>query len=242
VALAEEDRHFTTFITPAPQGYIAAGDAYTARYDALVSSISRKTKCIDDTLLWANTIKEAFHQATEWLDVCGWNGITLTLDNFRFALDEVEFAGFEIIMSEVKLCRIYLWAIEEFPIPQGITDVCAWFGLVNQVAYAFSTASVMSPFCALLKPSTLFSWDDDLQHAFDASKSEITSRIKEGVTIFEKGQPTCLATDWSKDGVGYWLFQKHCQCPSHKIFCCQAGWKVSLMGSRFTHSAESRRR
>ncbi len=66
-------------------------------------------------------------------------------------------------------------------------------------------ASVMSPFHALLKPSTPFSWNDDLQHAFDASKSEITSRIKEGVTIFEKDRPTCLATDWSKDGIGYWL-------------------------------------
>ncbi len=98
----------------------------------------------------------------------------------------------------------------------------------------------MSPFRALLKPSTPFSWNDDLQHAFDASKSEITSRIKEGVTIFEKDRPTCLATDWSKDGIEYWLFQKYCQCPSNEIFCFQAGWKITLVGSRFTHPAESR--
>ena len=39
--LAEEDRHLTTFLTPwgrlryrvLPQGYLAAGDAYTHRYD-----------------------------------------------------------------------------------------------------------------------------------------------------------------------------------------------------------------
>ena len=65
-------------------------------------------------------------------------------------------------------------------------------------------------------------------------------RIKEGVRIFDKDRPTCLATDWSKDGIGYWLFQKHCQCPSQEIFCCQTGWKVTLVGSRFTHQAESR--
>ncbi len=86
--------------------------------------------------------------------------------------------GVEITMSEVKPCRKYLRAIDEFPIPQGITDVRAWFGLVNQVAYAFSMASVMSPFRALLKPSTPFSWNDDLQHAFDASKSEGTGSFK----------------------------------------------------------------
>ena len=152
----------------------------------------------------------------------------------------MEFAGFEITCSEVKPCRKYLRAIADFPTPQGITDVRAWFGLVNQVAYAFSMASVMSPFRTLLKPSTPFTWTDELQQAFDSSKEEICERIKEGVQIFEKDRPTCLATDWSKDGIGYWLFQKHCQCPSREIFCCQEGWKVTLVGSRFTHPAESR--
>ncbi len=76
---------YTTFITPwgrycyltAPQGYIASGDGYTRCYDEIVSHILYKTKCIDDTLIWADTIEESFHQATEWLDVCGRNSITL---------------------------------------------------------------------------------------------------------------------------------------------------------------------
>ena len=61
VPIREEDRHLTTFITPwgryryctAPQGYIASGDGYSGRYDEIVSTIPNKTKCIDDTLLWA---------------------------------------------------------------------------------------------------------------------------------------------------------------------------------------------
>ena len=85
VALAESDRHYTTFITPwgryryrsAPQGYIASGDTYTARYDSLVSEVNNKTKSIDDALLWSTSIKDTFHQATEWLDICARNGITL---------------------------------------------------------------------------------------------------------------------------------------------------------------------
>ena len=248
VALAESDRHYTTFITPwgryryrsAPQGYIASGDAYTARYDSLIAEVTRKTKCIDDALLWSGSIEEAFHQATEWLDICARNGITLNPDKFRFAKDEVEFAGFEITSTEVRPCKKYLRAISDFPTPTGITDIRAWFRLVNQVAFAFSMASVMAPFRSLLKPSSTFTWTPELQQAFDASKVEITSRIQEGVRIFDKNRPTCLATDWSKDGVGYWLFQKHCQCPSREIFCCQEGWKVTLVGSRFTHAAESR--
>ena len=248
VALSPEDRHFTTFITPwgryrycsAPQGYIASGDAYTARYDAIVSHIGRKTQCIDDALLWSESIEEAYHQATEWLHTCALNGITLNPRKFRFAQDEVDFAGFTITPSEVRPSQKYLEAITGFPTPKNITDVRAWFGLVNQVAYAFSMAPTMQPFRDLLKPTNPFLWNAQTQRAFDLSKTTICQRIAEGVTIYDKSRPTCLATDWSKDGIGYWLFQKHCQCPSREILCCQEGWKVVLVGSRFTHSAESR--
>ena len=59
ISLLEDDRHYTTFITPwgryrfcvAPQGYIASGDGYTRRFDEIVSQVPNKTKCIDDTLL-----------------------------------------------------------------------------------------------------------------------------------------------------------------------------------------------
>ena len=36
------------------------------------------------------------------------------------------------------------------------------------------------------------------------------------------------------------MFQKHCTSPGAKPFCCHDGWKVSLVGSRITHAAESR--
>ena len=83
VPICLEDRHLTTFITPwgryryktAPQGYIASGDGYTRRYDEIVSAIPNKTKCVDDVLLWADTMADSFFQAAEWLDVCGRNGI-----------------------------------------------------------------------------------------------------------------------------------------------------------------------
>ena len=75
VPIREEDRHLTTFITPwgryryrtAPQGYIASGDCYTRRYDEIVADIGSQTKCVDDALLWADSIQESFHQAANWL-------------------------------------------------------------------------------------------------------------------------------------------------------------------------------
>ena len=197
VALAEEDRHYTTFITPwgqyryltAPQGYIASGDAYTARYDALITNIPNKTRCIDDALLWADDIEGSFHQAVEWLHICATNGITLNPEKFRFAEDEVEFAGFTVTPTEVRPASKFTAAIKEFPTPTSITDIRAWFGLVNQISYTFAMTATMLPFRDLLKPSTPFQWSDQLTEAFTASKQHICESIRAGVEIFDIPNP-----------------------------------------------------
>lgn len=97
IPLHEDDRHLTTIITrwgryrykTAPQGYIASGDGYSRRFDELVSHVTDKTKCIDDTLLWSPDIERSFFQAVEWLDLCGRHGIILNPDKFTFGADTI---------------------------------------------------------------------------------------------------------------------------------------------------------
>ena len=99
----------------------------------------------------------------------------------------------------------------------------------------------MLPFRDLLRSDNKpFEWNDQLNKLFNESKEVILDEIREGVEIYDKAKPTCLATDWSKEGLGFWLLQKHCTCQPIKPFCCKTGWKVTLVGSRFTTGAESR--
>ena len=248
IPLHEDDRHLTTFITPwgryrycvAPQGYIASGDGYTRRFDEIVSDISQKTKCVDDALLWDDTIEESFYHTVDFLDTCGNNGVTLNPPKFTFARSTVEFAGFEITPTTVRPCPHFIEAILKFPTPRSITDIRSWFGLINQVSYAFAAADKMAPFRNLLKPGTRFIWTKDLDDLFEESKAVITHEIHRGVEIYDKGLPTCLVSDWSREGIRFWLLQKHCACASSRPFCCKTGWKIVLVGSRFTSGAESR--
>ena len=53
-------------------------------------------------------------------------------------------------------------------------------------------------------------------------------------------RPTLLATDWSKEGMGYMLLQKRCRCEKIDPRCCPGGWGLVLAGSRFCSGAESR--
>ena len=248
VPIREEDRHVTTFITPwgryrykvAPQGFLASGDAYNQRFDSIIAEFKNKVKCVDDTCMWTNSIKEAFFQTCEWLDLCARNGITLNPKKFQFAQDTVDFAGLTITPTNVKPSSKFLDSITQFPTPKDITGARAWFGLVNQGAYAFSMAKVMRPFRHLLKPSTKFEWTEELDSLFKRSKDMIISQIKDGVRLFQPSRPTCLITDWSISGIGFLLLQKYCGCNKRTPLCCKEGWKLCLAGSRFTHAAEAR--
>ena len=112
--------------------------------------------------------------------------------------------------------------------------------MINQVAYAFASADRMKPFRNLLKPNSVFKWTGSLDTLFEETKVIIEQEIQKVVEIFDKRRSTCLSTEFSKEGIGFWLLQKHFNCTPTKPLCCHSGWKVTLVGSRFTSSAESR--
>lgn len=98
----------------------------------------------------------------------------------------------------------------------------------------------MVPFKPLLSPEVQFQWTADMDKAFHQSKLEIIDAIKNGVEIFDPTRRTCLQPDWSKTGMGFFLSQKHCSCPSLSPGCCSTGWRITLAGSRFLRPAETR--
>ena len=76
---------------------------------------------------------------------------------------------------------------------------------------------------------------------FFRAKQRYSNTSKMGVQSYEPTRHTCLCTDWSKDGLGFTLLQKHCPCSMSKApYCCPDCWKLIFAGSRFTSSAESR--
>ena len=244
-------RDLTTFITPwgryryktTPQGYLAAGDAYTERFDKIIADVPNKTKCVDDTIMWANSIQESFFQTCKFLTLCAENGIIFNQKKFQFCREEVEFAGFIIGKSDVRPAPKILDSIKSFPVPKNISDVRGWFGLVNQVAPFFANRAVMEPFRELLKPAAQgkhIYWDDNLTKLFEESKEIIIEKIKEGIKCFDMEKWTCLMPDFCKTGIGFLLTQKQCLCSKIDPYCCSGGWKVVLAGSRFTKGAESR--
>ena len=247
VPIRAADRHLTTFTTPwglfrykrAPQGFLSSGDGYNRRFDHLTAHISRIERCVDGTLIHDVDLEEHWWRAINFIELCGRTGIVLNPEKFQFAQSTVNFAGFRITKESVEPLPKYLNAIRGFPTPKSTTDIRRWFGLVNQVSHYSQLRDMMSPFRKFLSPKEKFIWTEELDSIFEELKARILEAIREGVKIFDINRHTCLRTDWSKQGIGYFLAQKHCECnPNRSYGCCPDGWKITLAGSRFLSPAE----
>ena len=248
VLLADDAKDATTFITEwgryrylrAPQGFHGSNDGNTKRFDDITNDFPRVRRCVDDSLLWDDNTASAFWHTMKYIKLCGDNGIVFNPTKFEFAKDTIEFAGFDVTADGYKPNLKLLNAIKDFPSPRNITGIRSWFGLVNQASYAFAHAPTMSPFQELLKHEGKFYWDDTLERLFQKSKIEIIKSIKDGVQTFEVNRQTCITSDWSKNGLGFTLSQKHCSCAIIDPLCGEGHWKIAYAGSRFTSPAESR--
>ena len=249
VPIHPADRHLTTFITPngryryrtTPQGLISAGDGYTHRKADIMEGFENVKNCVDDSLIYDDSIEENFYRVCKFLEQGSRGGCTFNPNKFQFGEREVNFLGFLVTDTGIKPTPEFTQNILSFPIPTSLTDIRSWFGAINQISYSFASAPVMAPFRHLLSSKVPFQWSPELQTAFDASKQEILRQCEQGVRSFDNNLPTALATDWSKTGIGYWLTQKHCSCPGDPLpGCCPTGWQTVYCGSKFCTPAQSR--
>ena len=97
------------------------------------------------------------------------HGITLNPKKFKFAHKEVNFLGYTLKWDSFHPSEETLCAIENFPMPSTptITDIRAWYGLINQISPFMATSKIMDPFRDLLKLSNatgkMVYWDEKLQ-------------------------------------------------------------------------------
>ena len=100
-----------------------------------------------------------------------------------------------------------LRAISEFPVPQNLTDLRSFMGLVNQLAsFSPDTASAASPLRDLLRPQNHWCWTSVHQAALEAVEAALVSPPV--LAFFKPGLPTALHTDATRlQGLSYALLQ-----------------------------------
>ena len=212
------------------QGPICSGDADTHRFDNITSMFQNVVRCVNDSLLWEDDLKSSFDLVCRYMSTCSRGGINFNKQKFKFAEDTVDYVGFTITKDEIRPAAEMTESIRNFPAPKNISEARSFFGLVEQVSFAFSKCADMAHFRHLLSPKTPFIWTEHLEREFGLAKASIVRKIHKGVTIFEVDRITALVCDWSKEGYSLGLWQKHYCCKGDiTILCCKGGWKIVFM-------------
>ena len=126
-------------------------------------------------------MEDNFASVCRLLEMYGKAGLVMNSEKFQFGQDVVEFAGMQITEKGARPAREFLESIEQFPAPTNISEVRSFFGMINQVNYAFAMSDTMEPFRHLLKPGTPFLWSPLLQEKFENAKRMIIQAVKDGV-------------------------------------------------------------
>ena len=157
----------------APQGSLVFGDAYTDRYDLITEGFPGHNRVVDVSMLWVRDLEEHILQVCHYLTLTANHWVIQNPDKIKLCRRELEYVDLFLTETRVKPSDEMLWSITNFPCPTNLSGIRSWFGLVEQVAFAFSKADIMAPFCRLLSVKTEFVWSQEMNDAFEKAKLEI---------------------------------------------------------------------
>ena len=125
------------------------------------------------------------------------HGAIFNPKKLQFCAREVEYAGLVISDTGVKPPPELFQSIRAFPTPRNITDVRAWFGMVAQVAFAFSELPVMAPFRHLLSTRRRLRGPGSWRKRSNCQRKPLSGSVKQVSGTLTQG---CLHV-WPQTGV-----------------------------------------
>ena len=79
--------------------------------------------CVDDSIVFDDTIEENFYRVCKFLETAARGGCTFNPKKFQFGSTDVTFLGFRVTSDGIKPTQEFLDNIMNFSTPRNITDV-----------------------------------------------------------------------------------------------------------------------
>ncbi len=238
VRLDEESSALTTVSTSfgrfqylrLPFGVTHAGDDYARRVSDIFDNLPNSRRVIEDILVFSKTYEEHVQLVETLFERAAANNVAINTEKVVFAQSSVVFGRYGIDAAGFRPDPELTQAIRDFPKPQNITDLRAFFGLCQQVGN-FSD-QIVSP---LLKKGFQWEWTPIFQRdtstheeAFNKARTAL-STISE-LNFYDPARPTALHVDACRlFGLGFLLKQNIVR-----------GWRVVQAGWRFLADPETR--
>lgn len=212
----EEDRAKTAFSTPSghyefnrmPFGLKTAPATFQRAMDNVLRGL-QGIHCLvylDDVIIFSKSLQEHAEKLRAVFERFRETNLKVQLDKSHFLRKEVLYLGHTITEKGLKPNTDKIDAILKYPIPQTITEIKSFLGLVGYYRkFIKDFAKITKPLTNCLKKGQKIVLDDEYINSFESCKKILTNAPLLQFPNFNK--PFILTTDASNHAVGAVLSQ-----------------------------------
>ncbi|UYV79719.1 K02A2.6-like [Cordylochernes scorpioides] len=163
IDVEESDREKTAFITPDGLYEFKKGLRWTICLCYL-----------DDIVVFSNDFEEHLRRLQLVLGCLRKAGLCLNPGKCRFGAKTITVLGHKVSGDGIRLDPEKIRAVRDFPRPKSLKEIRSFLGLSSYYRrFIPNYAHIAQPLNALLKKDSVFSWNIEERHAFEALKSAL---------------------------------------------------------------------
>ena len=134
-------------------------------------------------------------------------GMTLNSDKCEVSKTQLKFLGHIIDQNGVKADPAKTEAIMQMPVPQNVTEVRRFIGMVNQLSkFIPNCADLLHPLTALLGKKNVWTWGPSQEEAFNTLRDKLSMLTT--LSLYNPAAKIKLSADASSYGLGAVLLQE----------------------------------
>lgn len=193
-----------------PFGLAGAPAVFQRLMDSLLTDLAGHVAAyMDDIVIYSSTWDEHLHYLELTIQRLRDAGLTLKLPKCQFGMESCLFLGHEVGNSMVKPVEAKIDAVVNFKPPVTKKDMLAFIGLTGYYRkFIPMYASIAAPLTNATRKEypPKIQWTPQVEDAFRLLKEALTSHPVLQAPVI--GDPFCIQTDASNDGIGGVLSQK----------------------------------
>lgn len=169
--------------------------------DQILSKLEKVSCYLDDIIIGGSSMEECQERLFEVIRRLEQHNIQMNVSKSQFLVQSVKYLGHVISCDGITPNSDKTKAITEAPVPENVSQLKAYLGLVNYYnRFSPNLSSELKDLYKLLRKGEKFVWTKQCQLAFDKSKSMILEN--DLLEVYDPNKPIILATDASPYGVG----------------------------------------